>query len=213
MSLLQKIEYNQLLSRFKEKVRSNPNVDITPYIQELAAELRKGEKSFIDELFLTLYDQDAHSLRTDLCQLRALRPAKNAVPSPQERIDLLRYLYKPLESCMKENASDVLAVCNGGVWGTQVPYEKLLENFKEEVRCNPDADFTDYILGLADEFIKRENEIVFKELILNLYAQNMGSLKAALTKVRMLGRQDVKAKLSNRKILLQFLCETLSIYY
>jgi len=37
-------------------------------------------------------------------------------------------------------------------------YEAILSNFKEKVRCDPDADFTQEIQSLAAEFIEMEKE-------------------------------------------------------
>ena len=96
MALLHKI-YGVILSDFKKEICRDPDADFTSRIQELAAEFGKREKSVIDKLFLTLYDQDALSLKTDLCKLRASNPAK-AAPSDKQRTTLLACLYGVLSS-------------------------------------------------------------------------------------------------------------------
>jgi len=92
-------------------------------------------------------------------------------------------------------------------------YEKLLTEFKEEVRCNPDADFTQEIQGLAAEFIKMEQERkqrIANSLLLGLYEGDTQSLKRDITKLIMLG--PAKAVPSQRVELLRCICGILSLH-
>ena len=103
-------------------------------------------------------------------------------------------------------------MCSRGVGITREPCEKLLDDFKEEVRRDPDADLDPQIKDLAAEFAKRRTECeknIFDELFLYLYAQNTASLERELTKLRML-RPTKKAAPSERADLLPHLCEALS---
>lgn len=211
MSLRQKL-YRAYLTEFKEEVCRNPNADFTPRIQGLAAKFGSHEKNFVDELFLTLYDGDAHSLKMDLCALGTAKPAEKAGPS--ERKALLQCLYKTLSPYIEPNFSTIIAVCNQGIGLDPETYETLLLKFKEEVRRDPNADFAPYIKELADEIINREKtcgERVVNTLFWNLYQQNDPSLELDLTKLLML-KPTKKAAPPERITLLQCLCGALSSY-
>lgn len=95
--------------------------------------------------------------------------------------------------------------------------EAILSEFKEEVRRNPDADFTPYIQALAAKFIQEENErkkarekSMINTLLLNLYEGDTHSLMRDITKVMMLG--TTKAAPSQRTALLPCICEALSLH-
>ena len=218
MSLLQKL-YGAYLTDLKEKICRDPDGDFTQNIQELADKFRKREeihkKSVVDELFLTLYDQDNHSLKTDLCKLRAFEPAKKAASSEKQRRTLLQCLYAALSPYIAKNCGGIIEMCkmrNQGVEIAQETYEKILEDFKEEVLRDPDADFTPRIQALADEVIKLENECkksVIVTLLLNLYERDIDSLTSVLARLITL-KPAKKAGLSERTDLLPCLCGALS---
>ncbi len=95
----------------------------------------------------------------------------------------------------------------------QKVYEGVLSNFKEEVRRNPDADFTPKIQELAARFLKQENEReqhLIHSLLLDLYEGDTQSLRKDITKVITLG--TAKSVPSHRAELLRFLCEELSLH-
>lgn len=211
MSLRQKL-YKVYLTNFKEEVCCDPGADFTPHIQKLAAEFGAREKSFVDGLFLDLYDGDAHSLKMDLCELKAPESAqKTELPKP---ISLLQCLYGKLSSHIEKDSSTIIAVCNQGVGIDQDYYETVLSKFKEEIRRNPDADFTPSIGQLADEIInweKHHEERVVSVLFLNLYGQDTDSLDKDLIKLRVL-KPAKRAAPPERIALLQLLCGALSSY-
>ena len=218
MSLSQKL-YGANLTDLKEKICHDPDSDFTQNIQELADKFgergKKHEESVVDELFLTLYDQDAHSLKTDLKKLSTLEPAEKAASSEKQRKTLLQCLYAALSPYIEKDCGGIIEMCkirNQGVEIAQEAYEKLLENFKEEVCRDPGADFTPRIQALVDEVIKLENERkkgVIVTLLLNLYEQDIDSLTSVLARLVTL-KPAKKAGSSERMDLLPCLCAALS---
>jgi len=86
-------------------------------------------------------------------------------------------------------------------------YEKLLTEFKEEVRRNPDADFTQEIQELTAEFIEMEQQRrqrIINSFLLGLYERDTRALRRDITKVITLG--TAKAALSQRAKLLRRVC-------
>jgi len=92
-------------------------------------------------------------------------------------------------------------------------YDKPLLKFKEEVRRNPDADFTQEIRELAAGFIKMEQEreqSVINRLLLGLYGEDTRALRRDITKVIALG--TAKAAPAQRAELLRCVCEVLALH-
>ena len=220
MSLIQK-RYGTYLAGFKEEVRRDPDGDFTPRIQKLAAKLRTEEKareiSVVDELFLSLYDMDAPSLRADLTELGTLEPAKKAALSEKQRRPLLQGLYEVLSPYIEKNCRGVVAICKmraRGIGTVRKTYEELLENFKEEVRRDPGGDFAPRIQELTAEAVRRRNERarnVIITLLLNLYEQDTDLIEKVLTRLAVL-KPSKKARPSECTDLLPYLCEALSAY-
>lgn len=67
-------------------------------------------------------------------------------------------------------------------------YRGLLTKFKDDVRSNPNADFSSYIQAFAAELVKaekRHEKSMVRELLLALYAKNSNSLRQALCRLEM----------------------------
>ncbi len=196
------------LSKFKEEICRNPNADVTPYTQMLAAEFRKWnkahEKELINTLFLNLYARDGASLRRDLCKLeprrvlcklKALDTAKDRFP---RRGLLMGYLDHVLYLRIGEDFSWIIAGSDRAIELERKKYEidrrkyeieQILSKFKEEICRNPNADFTLYIERLLDEYdgIKAACvERVIGTLLLNLYGQDVSSLKRDQIKLQVM---------------------------
>lgn len=98
----------------------------------------------------------------------------------------------------------------------------FLEKFKEEIRLNPYTDVTPYTQLLANDFKKWNKAFekrVINTLFLNLYAQDVKSLKRDLCKLEpqkvldeIQARDTAKAKFPQRALLLGCLYNTLSLY-
>ncbi len=235
------IKCDGILLKVKDGVCHDPDVDLAPYAQTLADEFEKRnrawEKRFIGTLFLKLYEWDAQSLRRDLCRLdpwsvlcklEALDAAKDKFP---QRIPLLNhYLYRELSFnssfyLRKDAFSFIEELCSSSAERGGAAKQKRLENileilskFKEEVCCNPDAEFVPsdtmpYILTLTEECNRAEAAYVedfFQTLFLTLYGSDVQSLKRDITKVAMLGANAGRPRHTDRADLLQCLYGALS---
>lgn len=92
-------------------------------------------------------------------------------------------------------------------------YILLLSKFKEDVRKNPDADFTSSIKALASEFRRMENEgqkSLLRVLLLNLYALDTDALRIDLAKLAVFG--GAPAAPSQRLALLRCLYDVMSFF-
>lgn len=202
------------LTKFKEEICCNPYTDVTPYTQMLAAEFKKWHKAYekriISTFFLNLYEQDAQSLQQDLCKLeprevlgkiKALDTAKAKFP---QRATLLGCLYNTLTYYIGPNFSWLFEDCERLCEIEHIKYELvrekyeleqrkhdielILSEFAEEICRNPDADFslfTDELANWYDMLAETCLKRVIKTLLLNLYAQDANSFKAAVTKIKM----------------------------
>ena len=112
MSLRQKI-YEKLLSDFRDEVLRDPDADVTPSIQKLAAVFTNWEnkraKDAINTLLIGLNDGDTQALRQDITKVIVLGTAKAA---PAQRGAIFRNLCEELSLHTKEDFSDILANCD-----------------------------------------------------------------------------------------------------
>ena len=222
------------LSKFKEEVRRNPDVDLAPYIQELADEFQRRKKiweeRYIGTLFANLYASDIRSLRRDLCKLEpwevlckleAFDTAKDKFP---QRARVLGCLHKVLSfglsfylgedySSFIQKLSSSSAVRDNAAEICQEKLEMILSEFKAELCRNLDADFSPYEQMLSDEYLMMRaacTESIIKTLLLNLYGGDTQSLIRDSTKAVLLGTKRINR--TSRTDLLQCLYGALASY-
>lgn len=109
--------YETVLSSFREEVRRNPEDDVTPSADELAAAFSVREKgrgrNVIITLLLNLYGQDIDSLKRDWGKAAFLyNKEKPPKATSSQRTELLPYLYGALSGYLKEDLSNIIAMCD-----------------------------------------------------------------------------------------------------
>lgn len=211
--------YAKVLHDFREEIHNHPDACFAPFIQELAEHFNNIQKDYesamIVRMFLSLYRKDTELLERDLLKIEKLGAAGTA---PNERMDLLCFLCRRFCSFRTLNIPSTAARgVTAGALTDPTEFEKILSEYKKDVCRDPDADYEPYtqkLEALVGTMRKACAERILTVILLNLYptdAQLLGQ-DVAKAMVYSAGKAASLPFGTDRRVLLQCLCDALSSY-